>query len=362
MDSKSLVQQKNQIGSTKITDLDDDCLRHIFEYIDLRALCNVAGSNERLRNAVRLVYVQRFTTKTVIIEIYNNFRIKMFNTMSFTETVCWITIQDLKTCLQYLRCFGSLITKLQIGYYQPNAHHVNLVEQYIHKYCNETLISITFIHKMKFTDDLFQKPFTNVENVRISHPELNIQLPTIAEWFPNVRTMELNAGRVCYLFGGTMFQHLKHLVIKINSRFVNELCMRNIASFVQMNPQLQSFSITASLSTATILHIIRNNPWISKLIIPTHHYCINANSDELKQLVREHRSIEDLDLTRFQITIDDAVTIIRQLSCLQRFRFILVNHEGFDHLMVQLSPKWQSYISHGWFDEIRSIITLKRQN
>lgn len=111
-DNKSLI-------GTNISDLSDDCLEVIFGYLDLRSLFSVAVSKECLRVAARSVFSRKFRATTVNIYIVavpcdsHDYALD-----DFTPVVCWITINDLKLCLQFLRCFGSAITKLEITYSQ----------------------------------------------------------------------------------------------------------------------------------------------------------------------------------------------------------------------------------------------------
>lgn len=358
------LEHQNQ--STKITDLNLDCLEQIFGDFDLRDLFNVAISNVWLRVAARSIYARKFSAKTVVIDIYGSFRVRTLNSSTPAQTACWITIHDLRTCLQFLRCFGRTITKLQIGYYQSYINHYDHVEQYVNEYCSESLISISYFHKSDFPSRNFhvQRPFIRTERVHISHIDLDIQLTPFVEWFPNLRSLELYASRVDHHFTGAAFQYLKHLIIKIYSRYVIDYSLENVFEFLRINPQLKSLniSITAQISSSTMLAIIRNNSLLSELIMATGIFCLNINASEINQLAREHPLLEHADLTRFQMSADDAVSLIRQLSSLHHFRFILGNHTEYDYLMQHLRPEWQSTISHGWFDDIRSIITLKRRS
>lgn len=365
MECESLEHQ-NQ--SVRITDLNKDCLEHILADFDVRDLFNVAVSNVWLRMAARSVYARKFSTKTVVIDIYGSFHVRTRDTLTPAQTACWITIHDVRTCLKFLRCFGPVITKLQIGYYQSYSYinHYDHVEQYVNEYCSESLISISYFHKSDFPSRTFhlQRPFIKTERVHISHIDLNIQLPTLIEWFPNLRSLELFASRVDHHFIGASFQYLEQLIIKIYSRYVIDFSLENLSKFLRINPQLKSLniSITAPISSRTILAIMSNNSLLSELIMNTGISCLDVNATELNQLAREHPLLQHADLTRFQLSADDAVSLIHQLSSLQHFRFILVNHAEYDYLMQQLRNDWQSTVSHGWFDNIRNIITLKRRS
>lgn len=61
------------------------------------------------------------------------------------------------------------------------------MDQYINRFCADTLTSISFHEKSRFSVDNFQKPFANVTEVQIIGVNLEKKLPHFIDWFPNVR-------------------------------------------------------------------------------------------------------------------------------------------------------------------------------
>lgn len=346
--------------SMAITDLNDDCLMSIFEHLDLRNLINVAASIKCLRKAARSVYSIKFGGKIVAIDVSINSAVS--GILAPIQIEPWIKIHDFRTCLQYLRSFGPLISELRIGYY----HYIKLygyVEQYINRYCVESLVSISFFHKPQFFRENFRNPFINVRKVHISRANLNNQLPLFAEWFPNVQCLKLCDVQVDHPFNEATFHHLKHLSIEIYSLYPPDYSRESVADLLRMNPQLTSLTINIPFIKLTaLLNILSNNKSISKLVVPTGSYSVGVDTAELIQLAREHPTLVKLDLQQFRFLADDVILLIHRLRSLQMFRFILVNNAEYGHLIGRLDPEWKSTASQEWYETIRYIITLERQN
>lgn len=108
----------------KITNLHDFCLMKIFEYLDFRSLFNVAVANRQLRPAATSICISNFGIKTV--HLGNDI------SADFTPQNGKMTVNGLKMCLPFLRCFGSSIENLFIFHHNFNE-----------KQCNYTIIMST---------------------------------------------------------------------------------------------------------------------------------------------------------------------------------------------------------------------------
>lgn len=152
------------IQTTKIIDLNDDCLTKIFGYLKLQSLFNVAVASEWLRSAE--VYKREFGKKPVKLHGFDDFNLNSKGhgeTASGPEHGTDIDIFDLKSCLQYLRCFGPYISNLLINYDFPKSKRYEYVNQYIGYFCADNLLSISMdngsvLPIVKLLDLLKNKP------------------------------------------------------------------------------------------------------------------------------------------------------------------------------------------------------------
>lgn len=196
-------------NAKRIIDLNDHCLEKIFELLNFQSLFDVAISNEWLRPAASTVYKLRFDQYHVVVtgNAFITDRRPIFESDK-------IIIDQLKSILLFLRCFRSSITVLEIdSVFYLKKKQYEYINQYVNKYCAESLVSISFESVPKITKEHFVKPFINVENVKIKGG-LEHYLASFADWFPNMRHLtfvpvNMHGER----FTDLHFQHVERLSI-----------------------------------------------------------------------------------------------------------------------------------------------------
>lgn len=345
--SASVESVDQQPQPTKIVDLNDDCLDKIFENLDLSSLFNVAVSNECMRIAARIVYRRRFGAKLVNIRI----GVPSFTRMP-SETEHEIIIGDVRTCLQFLRCFGPSIQNLKVNRSYWNSERCDYIDEYINQYCAETLVTLSFLRNRKFSVENFKKPFVNLESIQIKDADLGDQLPLFVEWFPKLRRLELLDVCVDRKFGKNKatFNHLEQLSIEINNRNSEfGFSKRNVIKFLRLHPQLRSLNIhmpsRQGMPLTTLLSIVRYNPSISTLVLTTCRdyfasYSVCVKTAELMPFTDALPSLEKVALTRLRFTADDAIAFVRPLNSLKQFYFMLEERDEYNYLVEQLTNEW----------------------
>lgn len=188
-DSKSdrkCGQKDVPVSTTKITDINDDCLEHIFKMLNPGDLLNVKDSSKRFSQATDFKYSSTYGDKKIsivgmkpsphrIISIYDD-----------------IHIYDLATILKMLRCFGHLIKNALINHMNVDRNHQNEVHLYLSKYCTDSLETIFVEFASQLTMENIEKPFS--------------KLHTIEFLLSDLRSMCIEKH----------FPHLQHLAIEIH--------------------------------------------------------------------------------------------------------------------------------------------------
>lgn len=346
---------------TRIIGLNDDCLMKIFEPLDLQSLFNVAIASEWLRPAARSVYERNFGA--IPLEIANcddfcrhntrlrastNFDIRTtFKLQKYETWNGFIQTNGLMMGLQYLRCFGALITKITIYYNKSPSKRYQYIDHYINQYCNENLTEIFFRCKPNMSIKNFVKPFVNVKNVTIWHMHLGKQLPLFPKWFPNLQTLSLYNVSAN---PNSINVHFPHLTSVFFGHFMyNALSKGNlIFGFLPFNRQVQSIGMEGwtntnrSIPLASILHLIKDNyPLISKLSI---RLSILEQSDvnavDVQRLVSGNPCLVELHLPDFRFKADYAVEIIRRLTSLKKFESHILYSPKLTKLVSELNNGW----------------------
>ncbi|XP_055326352.1 uncharacterized protein LOC129580197, partial [Sitodiplosis mosellana] len=141
---------------TKLTDVNVDCLEHIFSHFSLTDLLNVASSNKQLKPAADLVFASRYGKQSIEI----NLEFKLVRIFEWNQQILW------SFCFKLLRCFGHSITKLKIIYgSSQNATLDVKIDRYVSKYCAKSLVEIELKHCASRTLNDLKKPFSSVESL-----------------------------------------------------------------------------------------------------------------------------------------------------------------------------------------------------
>lgn len=214
--------KKNAKDQLEITDLNDDCLEHIFKFFDLPNLFIVADTCKRFREVTKTIYKCRQLTSV---------KIDILSRSSIDE-------------LKLLRIFGDVIQKLSINFYLLNCNKRNNIaqqfEECIFKYCSQSksLKELELVCCPKYLFESIEKPFKSVEIVRFSEGFLGEKISQFNWYFPKMRSLEIYymsevVNPSCI---ETKFPLLEHLNIENTSSFSTQ----NIKTAISLNTQLRS--------------------------------------------------------------------------------------------------------------------------
>lgn len=235
-----------------ITDVNNDCLEKVFRYLSLGDLLNVADSSKHLRAAAELTYSYKYGKKQLYI---------------FELAIEWdqdieigdeINIKDWKRSYQILRCFGHLISKLDIWMLLsfvvfkkwPGKEKCRTLFEhfisYVNEYCANSLTEIKILGNMDGTWDHLKKPFRLVDKLHMGGGFEKDLLPKL---FPNVRSLVFDCTWCTGFVSIDSFNFpcLENMDLIYPSHhhgvdIVSKHCGR-LYSFLRSNPQLQSLTL-----------------------------------------------------------------------------------------------------------------------
>lgn len=370
--SNSDQNQKNENGDKrqrpntpeqplKIIDLNDDCLVKIFGHLNLHSLFNVSLSNEYLRPAARIVYKRKFSQKQVLIV---SATIPSSIAGPHECNKC-IHVNGFQMELRYLRCFGASINDLSIDYKDKNNKRCKYIDQYINKYCAESLVQIKFLYRSINHVMQLPKPFINVQRVTVCSGDLSDRFPLFPQWFPNIHSLVLlNVGMDDHC-NEAPFHHLQHMQMDINNGKNNR---RNVftkteaAHLLQLNRQLDSLEIRMSghqgMTMTTALNIIKDNPILSSLTVAMHSYSTEVKPSEIQRLASEHPTLVKLDVKVYKFTADTAIALIRQLNSLKQFHFQIDDPFEYNKFVSQLDNQWYVTIYTDFWHLSRRVVEM----
>lgn len=213
-----------------------DCLESCLEHLNIEELVNAASSNKRLYHAARYVFVKMYRHRVYIISFVKNCidnRIYLKRNKKMNR----LRILDLRMCLQFLRCFGDLISEMGLTLVSELCEWKHLIIEYINEYCSESLIKIEFYNNPKGGLNKLTKIFNKVEKITMydSYPTEK----KLNEIFPNIRKLQLYYGKKYdYEFIACNFPYLEHL--DISETNLNDIQKKNLLIALRSNSQLKS--------------------------------------------------------------------------------------------------------------------------
>lgn len=268
-----------------ITDLNQFCLEHIFTYLDLEDLLNVADANKHLRPATIGPFTQKYGTKWI-----------KFNEAAGQLSIenDQIKIHNFKTFFQMLRCFGQSIHKLDIFdrhicttwkcsfIYILRCHYLCnycRILDYMNEFCAEALTNVEFYSPIGF--EYLEKPFANIEYLTITKNSL-LEKKCLGAVFPKLKSLrfpirlhDFSSAIVDY------FPTLQHLELDLRNSMLDN-CKHAVIDLFRLNSHIKSL----------------------KILIPNFS-CLGEISDHLQAVenLDVHVIITDLDRSQFNCNL-----------------------------------------------------------
>lgn len=330
--------------ATSFDNLIVDCLERIFHFLDIQSLPNVAGTCKRLQIEAISYFNRKFNGKDVT--LYHNYSHSPYILVARIEQ-----IKGLKSCLAFLRYFGANLSELTVQWHTwsayklinpdsiPNCKCHTLLDQYINRYCAGSLSSIRFYDKLGFSSENYVNPFVKVETVRLLHCGVGQQLPRFTDWFPNLRTLDIDRRCTYELFAKRRLHltHLQHLIIDIVENDKHKTGVKNL---LHANPHLQSLSLCShkQLKMSKLLGMICANSMILKLSANPESYG-DLNRFSAKRFAIDHPLIIELEIQGEHFTVEDVIYLIQHLHSLNTFKFGFKSHQDRMQFQAMLRNK-----------------------
>lgn len=239
------------ISLTKITDLNTNCLKHIFMKLNLNDLLSAVDSSKHFKESVEWVYKHEYDKMRVSISAIRR-------SLTLVEVnFGFIILSDLSKILRLLRCFGHLIAELKIVYDRKSWP---MIDQYVNEYCVNSLKEIELCKATKDAMENITKPFLEVKVVKLMDGVMGKNLTDFNKWFPQMQHLEfwcpdliINRNNI-----EKYFSNLEHMTIGGLFKYNKDISFNysNITEFVRLNPQLRSLKVRGDMMNAVFIQRI----------------------------------------------------------------------------------------------------------
>lgn len=217
----------------KLTDLSIDCLESILEHLELGDLSNAATSNKRLHQAANSIFGRKHSEKLFH---FHNIKLYVGQQIKYRG---YVAMNKWKDNLKLIRCFGHLISDIDLLPKRPKSKSLQHVLTYINEYCSDSLIIIKISYAILKWQD-FRKPFSNVQIVDLTDCNI-VDKDTLTRLFPKMQDLRYTIKRndKSFFDNTNHFSELKSLHI-YNCSMLRGYTM---AAVLRLNPQLEKIRI-----------------------------------------------------------------------------------------------------------------------
>lgn len=211
------IEFAEELKAMTIMDVNNDCLGHILDYLELGDLLNVAETSKLLLPVACTAYKRKYGKKCVSVSVSG-----WKTAPKFEFDGDRIMMTNFSIRLKILRCFGPWISELDIQYW-PGKRDLQaqaMLDHYISVYCAASKIKI-YDYSKKATMPNFSKCFSKVQWLELVDCDTSSLSHTAAH-----------------------LSQLKHLTVWNNNKLFNTKIPTN---FIYSNPQLKRLKIQCNV-------------------------------------------------------------------------------------------------------------------
>lgn len=369
MAEKSIKIPIFPVPTTKITDINIDCLEKIFNYLTFEDLLNVADSNKYLKSAADLVYTLKYGSGEVCIQIHQ----KYFSNVYFNKCNR-IIIYSIKTVLQTLRCFGHMITRINFAmmFEMDYRSWIGHLMEYIGEYCAESLFKLKFMVPINGAFGHLKKSLPNVQKIVTYENGITINL--LNKLFPNVKSIKFVYHRQLIQDGKCIavdfenveknfFPNFDQMSIKLGApnrySLHTEEVHKDIFDLVKLTAvkpfekhlfqHLEEFCLEINFyNDDNFYKFFSKYPSISKFLFNPDPHCSHKfiESDlNVTKLAHNVPWLKEIDLKFCKFTPKRVVYWIKQFKSLDVFQFHFGQHAEFIDLQTRLGSEWKGTVT-----------------
>lgn len=177
------LAEEQLLNSTKLTDINNDCLAHIFNHLNLVDLLNVADSSKSLRCGVEFSFTANYRHSIVYMKRFKPSKNRQY------EVDDSIIIFDSTICLKFIRCFGHTIKTLRIRYADIAENYCAELDRYINTYCADTMKGIQMTRAPPYAMKNLTRRFSNVSSLDFRNCSLGPLWVNIGKWFLKINSL-----------------------------------------------------------------------------------------------------------------------------------------------------------------------------
>lgn len=252
IEKKQKLNTPNTQDPLKLADINNDCLRSIFEYLSVHDLIDVAEANGQFTFAAAEAFSRCHRTKGI--EMVATDEAKRCNMLFIRLTG--------DTSAIALEHFGARMLTIAAnldGYEHSDGEQHIRFDALVVRHCSDSVRTLE-IHRCKGMHfQMIDKPFTKVTHLIVNGSVLGEKVCALREWFPNVVRLALfqvNLWRNKSI--EAHFDHLTSLQIFNDLRAIHSIPTQTICNVLSLNRQLRLLQLYCDYDNALLVTIAKH--------------------------------------------------------------------------------------------------------
>lgn len=335
--------------TTGLIDLNADCLRMIFAYLEVNDFVYLAEANltdcEDDENVfTALTNVTTHPYQSAIRDAFLKVGTDDFD--NFTDEPAYFNFDT-----KILKYFGSLFSKISLHYHPEFCRHSGQIEEAIFKYCAATLLEIHIYNSDECAFEDIDQPFAQLKTIKLTEGCLSEPLNNFNQWFPSLESLTLARTEIkdseCM---EKAFPNLKTLNVS-NKRLcqcnnIDEWWERHtemsdygltndsLKKFIELNRQLESLSL--AYDKIHNANVDGSNDGYSILINSRLLAFINNKLTSLQSLDLDLRELSTLDTSSAKIRFKNLSKLSIRLRQIDQLRQMNVMSDQVTNLSLSV--------------------------
>lgn len=250
-----ISESQLRLQALELIDINDHCLWHMFEFLDVNDLVHISEVHERF--------------VSVAISVYRRLYRKSNKLVLNLGSVHYQSNDDCCPCPAseniepFFRHFGHLVSNAFIncmGKRKADSYDIGALLQ---KFCADSLVQLDLALCDENDFPTIQTPFTKLQKLTFIEAKLNRNVSQMDVWFPHIQSLELINVKLSQPESFEVnFPHLKSLEIYIEE---SNLPIQTVSEMLRHNPQLKSLSLLCDYDQNFIESLSRNVPGLEEL-------------------------------------------------------------------------------------------------
>lgn len=227
----------------------------IYGHLDLVGLVNISQTDTRNYSLAMVLFRQKYGQRRFIING------RSFHSEGKFIDRGYIDLVNIDFAMIVVKLFGPLMPRISINYNRFNSTGAKLINEFVHKYCANTLLHLELQNCHGAELRQLKGPFAQVQVVELASGNFFTEDIRFNQMFPALRRLEIHSVVLSdFAFIEQNMRHLEHLKFKpTRSMDVNDF-----TKMLQLNPQLKSIS-TDVISIDSLRMLSNASPMLDQL-------------------------------------------------------------------------------------------------